>query len=592
LWRVVSGRLYGSDVSDDLLDTWLRRAEFYVVKEDSAAQPVMRLYHEEFATFLREKVAMLVMGMKTCGDGKSPLEDLAKAIQDARRENPPRIEDMVRNCVSYSSLMTPAPPLIIDVLAWAGQLRRAELIAEKLDFPLDRCRAYCHLAERAWAQGDRARGREYLKRATQAARLVLAPSYGAAAWYWVITVLHKLGYVSEAQKLARQSVDWAVAFIAHFASPGAGVPACEREHLLFWTAKSVRLALDESALAELRLLVPYEGTTWWPWNVSLQLAAAWDDRPRLKKHFDDDSNRQPQNLALALAEVGMIEKARKVIRRIQRSGAVTWPDGEKRLIWARAKCGDIDGALDAATRIDHPEEAARALDRVQRVAFERDLHHAVNRAADLADELLERLERKVDELQADMLDPEGPEPWRTWHFSADDLWRIRVWVSQIAATAGRRERALQLAETVCDEGIASSPRNCLTFPTHHSQGRRGHVYPVAEPLSQVADESLYADLRSYLDDGRLDNARSVSKRMTWPRFRALGMASLAAALPDAGEALEAWLDALNEARCVDRKLLEEVVKQGVPVLTRAGYETTVERLPEAIASGSEARPSL
>jgi len=70
------------------------------------------------------------------------------------------------------------------------------------------------------------------------------------------------------------------------------------------------------------------------------------------------------------------------------------------------------------------------------------------------------------------------------------------------------------------------------------------------------------------------------------------MALLAAALPDAGEALEAWLDALNEARCVYRKLLEEVVKQGVPVLRRAGHETMVERLPEAIAAGSAVRPSL
>jgi hypothetical protein len=72
--------------------------------------------------------------------------------------------------------------------------------------------------------------------------------------------------------------------------------------------------------------------------------------------------------------------------------------------------------------------------------------------------------------------------------------------------------------------------------------------------------------------------------MTSPRFRALGLASIAAALPDAHEALVAWLDALAAARCVGRGLVEEVIGMGVPILERTGHREAVERLPEAIAS--------
>ena len=197
--------------------------------------PVCRLYHEEFARFLRRKAAALVEGragqranleelmvdaltaavpvdgggardwnaavpyvrsylvrhlreagrrprtLRPCeGSGldrglpqdrprrsRPAASGSRRGNRDAREESPPDVTSIARLCLEYGKRVATAPPLIVDVLAAAGQLERAAVVADNIAYSLDRCQAFCFLAARNAADNPDL-AREQLRVATVA----------------------------------------------------------------------------------------------------------------------------------------------------------------------------------------------------------------------------------------------------------------------------------------------------------------------------------------------------------------------------------------------------------------------------------------
>ena len=90
------------------------------------------------------------------------------------------------------------------MLAAAGQLGRAALIADNISFPLDRCQAFCYLAERN-APINPERAQQQLTEARRSARAVVG-SYGAMTSYWIVQTALTLADRETAQQVRRMEL--------------------------------------------------------------------------------------------------------------------------------------------------------------------------------------------------------------------------------------------------------------------------------------------------------------------------------------------------------------------------------------------------
>lgn len=409
LWAPFATALGPGPFSDRDIDRWLERSGSYVTREEGLGTLVMRLYHEEFARFLRQKVktraaeadgvcadpeGVLVETLEATvpinpasgehdwvaaspyvrsyltrhlraagrcaslyglvldqrwvsarirrGDPAPLLEDLDLAIQAARDEAPSNVEIVARCCLAYGRWMTTAPPLVVDVLAAAGQLSRAAFIADNISYPLDRCQAFCLLAQRnALSYPEQAR-KQFLE-ARRSARHVLG-SYWAMTSYWLTHAARALADPATAHEVALDALrqtqlkvqrwlgerpdtaDWwedeqvldpcytttprppnAIISVRigekEFGIPGAWM---ELSHTLFWTSMALREAGDQAGLERIRHLL---GTAQLRgFNLQLQAAAAVGDTVYLESflpwHSDKlsggsrrDSARQPRTSA-------------------------------------------------------------------------------------------------------------------------------------------------------------------------------------------------------------------------------------------------------------------------------------------------------
>ena len=258
-WIDIASALSERDVTAADIDRWSEEAAFYIVVDEEFGVPVRRLYHEEFTKHLRDDVdpereakiaAALVdrvpiprMGtilqwqmassymlayyakhvwrarrtqeLSELASSESwvqakrdrfddvvlVLSDIDLAIDLARRAEPPDLETIVNTCMSYVRLATTAPPLVIDVLAGLGQRARAELMADRIEFPLDRCHAFSLLAARYSSAGDHERATFCVRTAEKAASAIRG-HYHTTALYWVVCAARAAGLPDAASRVS------------------------------------------------------------------------------------------------------------------------------------------------------------------------------------------------------------------------------------------------------------------------------------------------------------------------------------------------------------------------------------------------------
>jgi Caspase domain len=670
LWAPFATALGTGPFSDRDIERWQDRSGSYVTREEDLGSPVIRLYHEEFARFLRQKVttaasdaggagqdaegiivetlegtvpidsasgernwteasayvrSYLTRHLKAAGrysalyslvfdqrwisaktergDFAPLLDDLDVAIQAAQEEDPANVEAIARCCLAYSRYMTTAPPLIVDVLAMAGQLNRAAFIADNIGYPLDRCQAFCFLAEHnAITHPERAR--RHLVEARRSARSVLG-SYRAMTSYWVVHAAMALADLETAQQIARGelhrtqlkvqrslgdrpvSAGWweeeqtllrkivALDNMGMIELPEEDLDASrqwkETDHALFWTAKALHKVGDMAGLETIRRLL--DATKQWGFNLTLQTAGIAGDIAYLESFLPRHQGELPSgpggilagNLALALATAGRCDDVKWLLAETRsqwEKAGVYMYDSAKRLAWALALCGRIEESFAYVVSILHPEERLRALYRVTEVLKSRGRTADLSIAADLTKKFLEEEEQELQRIlssssavprlqgkrprrkAAPKSEPSGSERWL--QFAAGDFWRLQTWASWILAMSGQIDRSLELAEAVCAEGILSTEETSLARPTRLTELRKMHVSTAG--LSNSDERKIRAQV------------------------------GIAVKLKDRQRALDLWLSAVNDARRVGQGLVIEVLGHGKQLLGKSAQSRSLDEL--------------
>ncbi|MEH2606194.1 hypothetical protein V1277_005571 [Bradyrhizobium sp. AZCC 1588] len=326
-WIAIARALSDGDTTAADIDRWINDAGFYIVADSEFQTPVRRLYHEEFATYLRGDTnpqceADVATALVSCMPGpdwnaassyvlayypkhlwraararelselasstawakakrerfEDPtliLSDLDLAIDIARRAQPPDLQTIIRACMIHVGFVTTAPPIVIDVLAGVGQLTRAELMAEAIQFPLDRCQAFSFLAARYAKAGQYGRSHACVRAAEQAARCIHG-GFQSLAFYWVLRAARAIGQ-AEPERRIRDAVhltlgELAEAFVKGEASDQLPTGIMTREaaakvwgpqtgrldtkfilpHWLFWAAMCLRELADADGLVRIR----------------------------------------------------------------------------------------------------------------------------------------------------------------------------------------------------------------------------------------------------------------------------------------------------------------------------------------------------
>jgi hypothetical protein len=477
------------------------------------------------------------------------LDDLDLAMRTAGELSPPATAVLVRSSAASSQLIGAAPPLIVDTLARTGQLRRARLLAENTTFPLDRCRAMSWLAERSYEQGDPFKGRRCLDDAVAAAERVTG-SFGAMAISFCVDAALNINMGERAQILARQALQSMCDSLSRVETNMGSMKMREHEHLLFWTARAARTALGEKGVAEVRAKIRRPSGIW---NLDLQLAAVTGNGQQLEELLQEREELGcylvEKNLALALADAGHIDAAKTLLN----SDHWEFFDNIKRMAWACALCGEWDRAFAVVARILHPEEASRALHRIQEAAQVKHLGSVVQRAADLAEQLVAALGTEC-EVDAQVWGPQR----NMW--SPEQNWRVEVWAAHILAVAGCIDRALALSEEICRRNLPSIAANSLCYPTPYSAVRRQHVVPQED----VDVEAFWRGLLSVRDLSELPAMCELCDRLErhtgQPAWRDMCQALTAIHCTDPLTARGGWLDALVAAARLGRPEVGAVVR--------------------------------
>jgi hypothetical protein len=528
--------------------------------------------------------------------------------------------------------MTTAPPLIVDVLAVAGQLNRAAFIADNIGYPLDRCQAFCFLAEHnAITHPERAR--RHLVEARRSARSVLG-SYRAMTSYWIVHAAMALDDLETAQQIARAelhrtqlkvqrslgdrpvSAGWweeeqvllrtivALDDMGMIELPEEDLDASRRwmetDHALFWTAKTLHEVGDVAGLETIRRLL--DATKRLGCNLRLQTAGIAGDIAYLESFLPWHQGEMPSgpggilsgNLALALATAGRCEDVKRLLNETQseweKAGAYMY-DSAKRLAWALVLCGRIEESFAYVGSILHPEERLRALFRVTEVLKSRGRTANLSIAADLTEKFLEEEEQELQRIlssssaaprlqgkrprrkAAPKSEPSGSERWL--QFAAGDFWRLQTLASWILAMAGQIDRALELAEAVCAEGILSSEETSLARPTRLTELRKMHVSTAV--LSNPDEQAMViAFARAAADE--LDEALRVAESIGSARYKARARVGISVKLKDRQRALDLWLSAVNDARRVGQGLVIEVLRHGKRLLGKTAQARSLDEL--------------
>ena len=635
-WLAIAQTLSGGDVTAADINRWREEAAFYIVADEEFGVPVLRLYHEEFTAHLRRDVdtnreatiaAALVSRMSISdietmqwngassytlaffakhlwrarrtqelsrltnseswvqakrnrfGDHGLILSDLDLAIDLARRSEPPDFKTILTACMQYGTFATPAPPLVIDVLAGLGNLARAEVMAESIEFPFDRCQAFSLLAARYSSVGNHARAISCVRSAEHAARAIRGHYY-TLALYWVVCAARANDQFEVVQRV-RDAIDQPLSAMAaaaeRYAADNASPDgAFKREvslrilsdnprmtkdvdfalpHWLFWAAMCLREVDDVNGLTRIRIVLAASKPK--GINLDLQTAAVTGDVEYLRA-VQAGGIIKPRNLALALIEAGLSAE----FDTLRAGGAFDGHDNDdsaKRYSWALARRGDFDDALKVAAAIYKDlEEQARALFRIAHTAL----------AAEDGAALL-RVAAEVSKLSAMLPDETALQGERT-RSTRVEPWRVKSWLASVMLAAGRTEDAAELAESVCKAYVIPSLETSLALATPQTAFSKGHIW--LESASGPDEGLLERVLQIAAASGTPIALEFLETKGASAHSRATILAELARGEPDREQAYSLWLDALIASRTAGLATLSAVITHGENIHPLALFE--------------------
>ena len=695
LWPGVAQALAQERFEAQDIEHWEREAGFYIVAHEEFGQPVLRLYHEEFATHLRRKIAA-AMGtpqdataanavvasaleqtvpvdqaigkpawreadayvmayfakhLQRAGrvaalcelacdarwieakrwrfrDFTPFLDDLTLALSSARKQAQPDLAAVVRCCAVYSRFATSAPPVVLDVLAGLGQLGRARLMADNIEFALDRCHAFSLLAQRHAHLGDLGTAARCLDEASRAASAI-DPKFQSMGYYWLVCAAQAAGNTEHpavvgfqlrmalsaiwrarleqpqsksSKPAARNPLGLWYRMLSWFPLKKAWTQVDQQwglPHLLFWTAMVLRKLNDANGLETVRLIL--QDTERQGKNLDLQAAAVAGDIDYLRKVAADPRGERtaslgwakPGNIALALVEAGLQQE----FDRLHAGGhfdVAQMADTRKRFAWALAKCGRFDEAIAAAVKIDsNAEEQARAFYRIGNTAVERNAQEPLQRVAGHAQTLLASVASTLDQLpprhavaetasrKGTALRAKAMKKKNSASHIAEEAWRIQSWVAPVLLAAGHKEAASALAEVVCLAGIVPSQATSLAMATPSIARAKGHLH-IDKDESSV--ENIRTTVFQKSQSEGVDAALAyLQSQNVLPKERSIILLQLAKNGADPQRSFQLWLDALIESRKAGRGVFDVVMAEAITFLSSARREETMESLREEIA---------
>jgi len=294
------------------------------------------------------------------------LEDLDRAIKGALAREPQDLAQLTVMCLLYARLMAVAPAPIIDIVARAGQLQRAELMANNITFALERCWAFSLLAPTLHAEKDAAGAERCLEEAERAVAAINV-THAAMAWYWIANSAVACGFPERAVRAARSAAQTTERLTEE--------TEWELPNVYFWAGVAARDAEDEETRTKLRDAFTAHITVLQR-NQELQAASVLGAKGPLREAWNAWINGRrggfvrDGNLALALGGAGMMEELRAMLAVIETETYASRgeDDAQKHFAWALAIADRFEWAVGHLSRIANPEHRVRALGRIVSLA--------------------------------------------------------------------------------------------------------------------------------------------------------------------------------------------------------------------------------
>lgn len=451
------------------------------------------------------------------------------AIARAVAKSPVDWTSLTAACLVYSRQMAVAPALVLSAVAKAGQLQRAELMANNITFAIERSWAYSLLAPIFKQEADLEGAQRCFDEAERAVASIDL-THSSMAWSWLTFAADACELPALAKRYASRARQAAVDRADLIGKPG-GPDEWDLPNALFWAGKAARDAHDDDAIATLREIfnkvfgcnvrIPFR-------NQELQAASVLGADDTLKtihrSAVDQRTGSSPVrdgNLALALAKARLMTELHELFDVVDREGG-PWgeEDARKRYAWALAIDGRFDRALDVVASIDDVEERARALRRVAGEFVEKKTDALLARVGTIAKTLESSSDPKVRSLLASVFD-----------------------------RLGDKGRALVFAEDVIRRGITTNANNTLAFRKPDGARR-----PLSTDIADLADEQSMKESVLLSKARKVEEAKAKLSFIHVPRFRWEALFWIAFKLPTA-ESAEYWRAALLEARRVGSELV-------------------------------------
>lgn len=477
-------------------------------------------------------------------------ENINLAIRAATSESPPNMLQMTRLCLIHSQLITPAPPLIISILAQVGQMVRARSMAANIYNALDRCWAYTLLVKALAGSDDMEIMEQYLLEAQQNIK-VINDTHKTMALFWIAEAALEAGDANLAHQAGNKGLRIALDYDSE--------DAWDYPNILFWAAKVLRLVGDEEGLSRIRQIVRNKAMN--PMrNQVLQTMSVAGDRNWLEavakeRLKNENSSIRLANLALALADTNLVDLCEQVLAAIDEGvpdhgGS----DTVKRHIWARALLGHFEQALEKVKSIEDLEEKLIALGIIVALAKKSDKESIVHQALTEANSLK----------------------------STQD-WRVLCRLAWVYFEAGYTAQAIEIANKVCAMNVQLTLENSLTIPhlrrNAFDVSLSGFVAktgprPLTTITEPIADEVLMKAVIELASKGSWQEAHERLKDIKVPAFRAQALIGLSHYEKQNQKQLNLWMRALQEARWAGQNEVESILKEGETILNQANLPFT------------------
>ena len=447
-------------------------------------------------------------------------------------------------CAVYSYMTAVVPSLVVEVFARAGQVARAEMLANNIGAASARVAAYAQLGRAYAVDNDRSASVRCLDDAHRCMAPVAA-SHRSMGWSRICAAAHDSRFPQVAAAAAGRALEAALSLQATLQAAG---DTWDVTNSLFWAALAARRLGDRNALEQIRAALPREEIAIFR-NQFLQAASVAGDteilRLALQKLLASGigvarNSIRAGNLALALADAGMsgefeILRARLVNASIYDVGE---PDAQKRYAWALALSGHMDEAITIADQISEPGERFKALSRITLIA-----KNCCDKAT----------LGRIDELASQ------PQPSLS---TVDELALL-----ELLLAVEHLDQALVLAtDVVRSDAQSLQEMSERAEPRHRKKaGRR----PLAADASTTQDAEVVVATVNLLARADIEGAFCIADGIAMPAFRADALLKVALAHRDEKEALRVWLRSILAARFAGRRVIKQVLERGKEILSKA-----------------------